>query len=121
MVEMKPGRWKTRGKGVATVYARSLRGDYPWIGDSGGESHEWTDEGTFYTDETEADNDLIRYLGPLESSDSTAAATPLTPTEEEKQFWDQRVAAYERNPDAHPAMICDYANKMLAERRKTFA
>ncbi len=78
-VEMKLGRWITKGGSIEEVH-RERVGLWRWCSKDG--SKRWSDEGVLRG--AGADNDLIRYLGPLELSPTPACAdqagTPVVST-----------------------------------------
>lgn len=67
-VEIKIGRWRERGGGVARVVERNKQKcTYLWFGaDSLGWSSLWTGEGRWLANDAQHEHDLIEYLGPLE-------------------------------------------------------
>jgi hypothetical protein len=67
-VQVREGRWKTRGGAEVSVSAMPTDHDdfspeYPWWD---GYVTTWANDGVFFSDQTTA-NDLVEYLGPIES------------------------------------------------------
>lgn len=79
-VEMKLGRWEARDLSVHKVLGHFPGRFYPWLGEADWEA--WSDTGRYGA--ATSPNDLIRYLGPLELSPTTACAdqagTPVAST-----------------------------------------
>ena len=71
-VEMKLGRWQARN-GDVFIVSRYEPGSIfsPWKTDDG---ICWNGNGALWYDERPSEYDLVRYLGPLEHSTSTASA-----------------------------------------------
>lgn len=69
--ELKPGRWEDRNGDVWTVrfnYVANL-----WMTE-GDPRRTWCSDGSFWAHDEESQYDLVRYLGPIELSPSTACA-----------------------------------------------
>jgi len=75
-VEMKLGRWRARNGNVHTVSCFIPDETHPWKSESG---MAWLEDGSYFDDGEESRFDLIRYLGPLELSPTTACADQAGP------------------------------------------
>ena len=67
-IEVKPGRWRERGGGIATVeeWSHPTLG-YQWFGrDSRNWPSLWDNHGSWLRPGHQHDHDLIEYLGPEE-------------------------------------------------------
>ena len=85
IAEMKPGRYRQRNGGTATVELRAVDSRWPWVGvdsegvnrwpwlgvDSEGVSTTWTDDGHHLASTRPDDLDLVEYLGPSEQTGET--------------------------------------------------
>ena len=64
ITEMKPGSYRQRNGGIATVELRTGDSRWPWLGvDSEGVSTTWTDDGHHLASTRPDDLDLVEYLG----------------------------------------------------------
>ena len=72
ITEMKPGRYRQRNGGTATVDERTDHHRWPWLGvDSEGVSTTWTDDGHHLASTRPDELDLVEYLGPSEQTGET--------------------------------------------------
>lgn len=68
---MKLGRWEVAGGRTYTISRRMPEGVCPWVSECG---MCWTDEGKYWPDGKPDHLDLVRYLGPIELSQTPACA-----------------------------------------------
>ena len=69
IADMKPGCYRQRNGGTATVDERTDHHRWPWLGvDSEGVSTTWTDDGHHLASTRPDDLDLVEYLGPKEAA-----------------------------------------------------
>lgn len=72
IAEMKPGRYRQRNGGTATVEERTGVTRWPWLGvDSEGLPTTWTDDGHHLASTRPDELDLVEYLGPSEQTGET--------------------------------------------------
>ena len=64
-IEVKPGRWRTRGHGEAIVEDNGGRGSWPWRGRlATGGRMTWASDGRYFW--AESPGDLVEFLGEAE-------------------------------------------------------
>jgi len=124
-VEMKLGRWEVAGGRTYTISKHMPEGVCPWVSECG---MCWTDEGKYWPDGKPDRLDLVRYLGPLELSPTTACAdqagTPVGSTVSTETAGEQlrrmreRYNAMDREASIYSALLAalDQAKSDLDER-----